>query len=352
MEKFRYITFRSLLSRVLGLICIYLLIKEPSDYFIYYAIIASSAMVNSGWNNYLLFKEVPISFREIDWKRHIPKLRVTYFISLVYGITLILDNVLLRIVSTASAVGYYAFSVKIVRISTTLLSDPLQVFFPRIVSFLRENDHKQVQVMITRNLQLLIILSVPICVGVFLLAEPLVIIFLGEQFIPAMDNLKILAAFPFLKSYNHFLSKQVLISQNHEGLYLNSLLVTSVVFVILMLLLSYKYADTGASYSLMFAEVLLLLINIYYVRKTSMHLHVFDMKTFAQAIIGALLFVPIIYFIKIMVTSSLGVLIISIVSCLLFYVLIQSFVIKNDFMMILKNIVIRRGRETINSLYK
>lgn len=231
MEKFRYITFRSVLSRLLGLISIYLLIKEPSDYFIYYAIIASSAMMNSLWNNYLLFKEVSISFKSINWRRHIPKLRITYFISLVYGITLILDNVLLRIVSTASAVGYYAFSVKIVRISTTLLSDSIQVFFPRIVSFLKENDHKQVQLMITRNLQLLILFSVPICAGVFLLAEPLVIIFLGEQFIPATDNLKILATFPLLKSYNHFLSKQVLISHNRERLYLNGLLVTSLVFV-------------------------------------------------------------------------------------------------------------------------
>ena len=352
MERFRYITFRSLLSRVLGLICIFLLIKQPSDYFIYYAIIASSAMLNSLWNNYLLFKEVPLSFNEIDWRRHIPKLRITYFISLVYGVTLILDNVLLRIVSTASAVGYYAFSVKIVRISTTLLSDPLQVFFPRIVSFLRENNHKQVQVMITRNLQLLILLSVAICVGLFLLSEPLVSIFLGEQFIPAMDNLKILAAFPFLKSYNHFLSKQVLISQNHERLYLNSLVVTSLFFVVLMLLLSYRYADTGASYAIMFAEAVLLLTNLYYVRKTSTHLDIFDMKTFGHAIIGAICFIPLIYIIKTFIASSLWVLIISIITCLVFYVFLQSFVIRNGFMLILKGIIIRKGKKTIHSLYK
>jgi O-antigen/teichoic acid export membrane protein len=352
MEKFRYITFRSVLSRVLGLICIYLLIRQPSDYYIYYAIIVSSAIINSLWNNYLLFKEVPVSFRKIDWKRHIPKLRITYFISLVYGITLILDNVLLRIVSTASAVGYYAFSVKIVRISTTLLSDSLQVFFPRIVSFLKENNHKQVQLMITRNLQLLILFAIPICAGVFLLAEPLVVIFLGDQFIPATDNLKILATFPLLKSYNHFLSKQVLISHNRERLYLNSLLVTSLVFVFLMLILSYKYADSGASYAIMIAEILLLFINFYYVRKTSVHLRVFDTRTFIDAITGASLFIPVVYIIRRVVPSQLGVLIISIVTCVLVYVVVQSFVIRNDFMLILKDAIIRSGKRMMNSLYK
>ena len=352
MERFRYITFRSVLSRLLGLLCIYLLIKEPSDYFIYYAIIASSAILNSVWNIYLLFKEVPISFKQINWKRHIPKLKITYFISLVYGITLILDNVLLRIVSTASAVGYYAFSVKIVRISTTLLSDSLQVFFPRIVSFLKENNQKQVQLMITRNLQLLILFSVPICAGVFLLAEPLVIVFLGKQFIPATDNLKILAAFPLLKSYNHFLSKQILISHNRERLYLNSLIVTSLVFVVLILILSYRYADSGASVAIMFAEVLLLLINFYYVRKTAEHLNIFDVRTFRDALIGASLFIPIIYLIRNMVSAPAGILVISIGACVIVYIGVQSYIIRNDFMLILKGTVIRRGKKFMNSIHK
>ncbi|MGZ5190543.1 MAG: flippase [Flavisolibacter sp.] len=349
MEKFQYITLRSIVSRVLGLISIFLLINEPSDYYIYYAIIASSAMLNSIWNNYLLFREVKVSFSQINWKRHIPKLRITYFISLVYGITLILDNVLLRIVSTATAVGYYAFSVKIVRISTTLLSDSLVVFFPRIVSFIKENKHEQVQLMITRNLQLLILFSVPICAGVFLLAEPLVIIFLGKQFIPATDNLKILAAFPILKSYNHFLSKQVLISHNRERLYLNSLLITSLVFVALMLILSYRFADTGASYAIILAEILLLVINYYYVRKTSTYLRVFDVPTFIHAVIGASLFVPLVYLIRRTVPSHLLVLILSIVSCIIVYVGIQSFVIRNEFMVIIKNVVLRRVKKIIHN---
>jgi O-antigen/teichoic acid export membrane protein len=348
MEKFRYITIRSLLARGLGLISIYILIREPSDYFIYYAIIASSAMINSLWNNYLLFREVPVSFKGIEWKRHVPRLRVTYLISLVYGITLILDNVLLRIVSTASAVGYYAFSIKIVRISTTLLSDSLLVFFPRIVSLLKDNKQRQVQLMITRNLQLLILFSVPICAGVFLLAEPLVIIFLGKQFIPATDNLKILAAFPLLKSYNLFLSKQVLISHNREKLYLNTLIVSSIVFVCSMLILSYKYADTGASFAIMITELLMLSMNYYYVRSTSGHLLVFDIRTFMHAILGASLFVPVIYLIKGIILSPLIVLILSIVSCFVIYMIVQAFVIRNDFMLLLKNIIMGRYKKLVD----
>ena len=349
MEKFRYISYRSILSRVLGLIAMFIIIKQPSDYFLYYGIIASSAMMNSLWNNYLLFREVPVSFRNVQWTKHIRGAFTNYVINLVYGITLLLDNVLLRIASTAAAVGYYAFSIKILRVSTQLLTDPLHVFFPRIVWFLKDNDLKQVQLMIRRNFQLLVIFSIPLCVGIFLLAEPLVIVFLGQQFIPAIDNLRILAIFPLLKSYNHLLSKQVLISHDRERLYLNALSISSVVFVILVLGLSYLYADSGASYAIICAEIVLLVMNFYYVRKTFSHVEVFDPKTFLHACTGALIFIPVVYLIKTGISSPVLVLTISIVTCVVLYFLVQLFIIKNEFMIILRDIIVKRGKKFIKS---
>jgi len=179
-----------------------------------------------------------------------------------------------------------------------------------------------------------------------------VIIFLGKQFIPATDNLKILAVFPLLKSYNHFLSKQVLIAHNRERLYLHSLIVTSLVFIVLILILSYQYADSGASYAIMLAEALLLLINLYYVRKTAIHLNVFDMRTFLDALIGASLFIPIIYLVRNLVPSPLAILIISIAACVVVYIGVQAYVIRNHFMLTLKGIIIRRGKKFMNSFYK
>lgn len=344
MEKFKYITFRSIFSRVLGLIAIFILIRQPSDYFIYYGIIASSAMMNSLWNNYLLFKEVEISFRNVHWVKHVRGALTTYIINLVYGITLLLDNVLLRIVSTAAAVGYYSFSIKIIRISTQMLSDSLHVFFPRIVWFIKHNNLKQVQLMITRNFQLLAIFAVPLCTGIFLLAEPLVVVFLGEKFIPATDNLRILSIFPLLKSYNHLLSKQVLISHNRERLYLNALAVASGVFMVLMVTLSYLYADAGASYAIIAAEVVLLIMNLYYVRKNFGYMRVFDKATFMHACIGAVIFVPVVSLVMYGIKSPVLVLVISIVSCVLIYLCIQSFIIRNEFMVILKNVLLQRKK--------
>lgn len=341
MERFKYLTLRSLLTRLLGLFSIFILIKSPDDYFLYYAITVVAAIVNSLWNNYLLFKEVPVSFKKVNWKKHIVHTRVTYLISLLYGVTLMLDNVLLRLASTATAVGYYAFSMKIARTSSLLLTDSLLVFFPRIVSLIKEGTQSEVQQVVKRNLQLLIFFGVPLCTGLFLLAEPLVIVFLGPQFIPAVIDLRLLAFFPFLKMYNLFLSKQLLIAHNQEKLYVRSLAAGSLLFVVGTLLLSYYFADVGACIAILVSETVTLLLNGYYARKTVPYVPLFDSKSFWQACAGVAIFIPAVYFIQQVAGSPLTVLLVSVFFCFAAYMALQGFVLKNEFTLIIRSTINR-----------
>jgi len=127
-EKFRYITVRSLITRLLGLASIFLLINEKGDYIIYYGIITVTAIANLIWNGAKLFGDVDIGFKKIEWKKHIHYLMITYQISLVYSVVILLDNVFLQVLSTSAAVAYYAFAAKVVRISGALVTDALLVF--------------------------------------------------------------------------------------------------------------------------------------------------------------------------------------------------------------------------------
>jgi O-antigen/teichoic acid export membrane protein len=331
LEQFRYITLRSLCIRLLGLASLFILVKQPADYYIYYAIIALSSIITSLWNNYLLFKEVKVSFRNIQWKKHIAFTKVTYLISLTYGVNLLLDNVFLRFASTATAVGYYAFSMKIIRTSGALLSDSLLVFFPRIVALIRQQDTAQLKAVVKRNLQLIIFFAVPLCVGTCLVADSLVVVFLGDQFLPVVPNLWILAAFPLLRTYNLFLSKQILIAHNREALYLRSLVWGSLLFMALCISFSYFWADRGASFAIMIAEVAVLILNYTYARRTAPELPLVDAAGFGQSLGSALLFIPVVYFLKQWNTSPLAILVSSITACIILYITMQLFVMRNAF---------------------
>jgi O-antigen/teichoic acid export membrane protein len=348
MEEFKYITMRSLLTRIAGMVCIFLLINEREDYYIYYGIISCAAIVNSVWNNIILFRKLPISFRKVQWWKHIRYTWVTFLISLTYSVTLLLDNVLLRLMSTDAAVGYYSFSMKMAKTAALLLTDALLVFFPRIVSFIQEDKREQLNSIVLRTVQLIIVIAVPVCTGLFLLSHELVMVFLGEKFLPAVNNLRILSFFPILRGYNLFLSKQVLIPYNKERLYLISLACGAALFIPLTLVLSYLYADIGACYALLGAELLTLSLNYNYAKRTDPLLSLFDQKGFFQCLVCAALFFPVIMLLRFWLESSLVIIITSIAICATLYFASLTFVFRNEFASIVKMNVLRQFKKSFS----
>lgn len=330
-ERFRYITIRSLITRLLGLASVFVLVKQPGDYYLYYGIIACAAIGNWIWNIYTLFREVPVSFKLVNWKRHVPYTSVIFLLSLFSGITLLLDNVLLGIVSTTAAVGLYAFSIKIVRIGSALLTDMFLVLYPRTVALLQEQNMAAVQQAVLKSVQLIILLAIPAGMGIFLLAHPLVQLFLGDKFYAVGDNLKIIALLPFIKAYGILLSKQVLIANNKEKLYLRSVLAGGVLFIVSTLVLSYAYQDRGACIAIMLAELVVMAGNYYYARQTAPSLLLFDWRCAGQAVAGSLLFIPVVLLIETMTTSPAVVLITSITICFPLYFLFQLLILRNAF---------------------
>ena len=282
---------------------------------------------------------MPVRFKGVNWKKHIRFTRVTYGISLLYSITIMLDNVFLRLVSTLAAVAFYSFALKIVRISGLLLSDSLLVFFPRIVSLVKEEKTAQLQEAILKSIQLIIFLTVPICMGLFLLSEELVRFYLGKSFAAVTLDLKIVAAFPFLKIFSLFLSKQVLITHGQEKLYFKNLVAGCIIFCIVMPLLSYYFADVGASVAIMITELLILTLNYYYAKKIANTLRVFDFQGFTSALVSALLFIPIVYLVRLFVKEDFAILLWSVSLCFITYTIMQTFIIRNKFALYLKSIV-------------
>lgn len=346
LERFKYITIRSLISRILAVVSIFILVKQPPDYYIYYGIIVITTMINLVSNTVLLFKQLPFTLKKLNLRRHLRYTSITWLISLFYCVIIMLDNVLLGMVSTAAAVGIYAFSIKIVRLSSNLLTDMFLVLYPRTIMLIKEQKTNEVQQMIMKSVQLIILLSVPACLAVFLLSEPLVKIFFGKNFQSVRTNLKILSIFPFARAYGMFLSKQILISYDKEKLYLYSLMTGSLFFVITTLILSSRLHDLGACYAIVLTEILVMVINYYYVKKTVPGLKVFDWRILLQAIGGAIVFIPVIRIISVYVESDLLVLILSAAVCIPVYFLFQIFVCKNRLLVTIKHCMQRSGNHT------
>ncbi|GAB4091728.1 MATE family efflux transporter [Flaviaesturariibacter terrae] len=267
LEDFRYITLRSLLVRGLALLSLFVLVRQPEHYVRYYALIAGSSIVVLAWNVLRMLAHTGLSFRNLQWKKHLRVTRITYAVSLVYSVPLLLDNVLLGVLAGTAVVAFYAYALKIVRLVSAFLTDSFLVLYPRTVALLQEAD----DTLLRRNLRLsadgLLLLALPAGAGIWLAADAFTQLYFGPQFVAVAPLLRVLSLYPPLLTLALFLNKQVLMPRDQERWVLYGLLSGAAAFLVLSFALCPRYGGIGMAWSLIASEVVVVACNAYFVRR-------------------------------------------------------------------------------------
>ncbi|HSV10194.1 MAG TPA: polysaccharide biosynthesis C-terminal domain-containing protein, partial [Hanamia sp.] len=201
--------------------------------------------------------------------------------------------------------------------------------YPRTVSLVHSNDSDSAQKVILNTSHFIILTTIPMAAGIFLLSEKLTKIYFGQQFMPVITNLKILAIYPFVKAYSLFLNKQLLMPYNKERIVLNGLWVGAAIFIASTLPLSLYYGDKGTSIAVIISEISVLLYYIFYIRNYDNNLKFTDTSVLLQAITGSALFFPLIYVLNRLIEQPVLNLVVVSVSCILFYFIFLFFIAKN-----------------------
>lgn len=333
LERFRFIAIRNLATRVLGLVAIFVLITKQTDYYIYYGIITATATAVLLWNTFTMFKEVPVSFTHVNWKKHLSPVFVVFQVTILFSATMWLDNVLLGFLGGAVALGYYTFAAKVIRISGSLITDSMLVLFPRMVSLLQHESQERFAHTNLQSVKLITTLSIPLSVGLFLLAEPFTDLYFGPDFKRVFIDIKILALYPVIKSYSLYLLKQMLQPFGHDKLVVKGLLAGVIVLVTGMVVLCPFWHDVGASVSLLLSEIVTAAYFTWWLRKRYTHIQLFDFITLLQAAGTSLLFIPIVYFTRRIGTHTLPQFLIMVVACIVVYFVVQLVICRNKLLL-------------------
>lgn len=349
-ERFKYIALRTLCIRLAGLACILLLLRQPDDYLLYYAIIAGSAILTHTVNLFQLFREQRFSLRSADWRKHLRKVGVTYLISLLYSVPLYLDHLVLRLMATASAVGYYSFSIRLVRIGTAVISDSFQVFMPRIASLHAADDNFAIQERLQQNLRLVLLLAIPLGIGIYLLAHEITAVLFGPDFSSIRLNLQVLALYPLFRAYSLFLSNPILIAMRKERVFLRNLAWSVGCYFLLAFAGAYYFADWGICWALVLADLLLVVLNASSIRRVFPFIGLMDFRTLGQALTTSLIFIPVVWCMRQLTPNSVLVLSGSVLLCFALYWLLLIYVWRNSQLkMILQGILYSiTGKKRIN----
>ena len=275
-EEFRYITMRSIAFQLLCLVFLFVFVRGPDDYLLYGAMGVISYIGPNILNLFYSRKFVNLFARtKIHIARHIRPVLIFLGTDCATKLHTTIDAVILGFMMSDLAVGYYSAASKINRIVYLVIATTLSTFMPRGSYYLENGKSGEYGAMVQKCANLTVFSALPASVGLLLLSEPLLVLFCGEQYLPAVSTMRALCPIVFVLAFGTFLNQVVIVPQRKERISLISQIVGCVLNIVLNFLFIPLWGVLGAAIATLIVESVIMLIKAVYCAETFVSWSVF-----------------------------------------------------------------------------
>ena len=324
--RFDIPAIRNLCLRTMGLFAIFWIVLSPSDYVMYYWIIAISvclaAGINAAWIIHDLKKEEAIeSTTSIQWKE-----LMLFFVGTVFvSSTDYLDATMLGLIRSEGEVGYYSNAAKLIRLSLVVPMALNLVISPQLSGHFALKDSQRSREILNQAVSWIIYLSLPICTLYLLYADQLIQLFAGDQFNPSIPLMRWMAGIPLFISLSNLFIYYGLFGLDRALKYRMVLGVVAGIFIsiLLNLWLIPLYGATGAAINSFIIELGFMVLFALWIKP------IFKWTAHLKSLITCLLFLPVYFMIMQAPWNVLSKLMIGGISSVLIYLLMQHYVWKH-----------------------
>lgn len=320
VEDFKYITIRTLVVRIFSLISLFVFVKTKDD-LMYYAVITVIANVGGNiFNFFRLRKYLDISIlsiRNLEFKRHISPALQVFVLNLIVSIYINLDSVMLGFLKDQEAVGYYAGATKLTKAMLGVVASLGAVLLPRFSNMISNGFVDEFYKLVGKAINFVVGLSLPMFVGLAIMASPIIHLFCGPDFEPSILTLQLISPIILFIGLSGILGMQILYPLGQERLVIISTLVGALINFSLNWILIPKYAQYGSAFATCIAEALVLGVMIILGRKYL--LFSWFTKQNLHYLIGTSLILLFLFILKISIIDEFQFFIIGIIGSSLIY---------------------------------
>ena len=267
LEQYSYITTCSILFKVIGMILMFLLVKESSDYQIY-----GGVYVIASFGSYVLgfiCLRKFVTFQKTgtyQFKQHLKHIMVFFAMSAGASIYLNLDVVMLRFLQSNEAVGYYNAGIKVKTVLVTCVTSLGTVLLPRLSYYIETADKKAFQLMVGKAFRFVFVAASAVTVYFSIFARESILLLSGEAFLPAVGPMMILMPTVLLIGLSNVTGIQILTPNGREREVMYSIWGGAILDFVLNLIVIPKFSANGAALSTLLAEGMVLLLQCWFLR--------------------------------------------------------------------------------------
>ena len=268
LEDFKKTVSRNILVKIVGIVCIFLFVKNSNDLYKYIAINSISTFLGilTLWmflRQYI--RRVDISRFKISEHIHgatlmlIPQLAVQIYNGL--------DRTVIGSLSNLTEVGFYDQSQKISRISLSLVTSLSTVLMPRIANMFAKKDTDKIEDYLYKSLNFTVLISCLLMAGIMGVTHDFVPIFFGKEFNVISPYMIIGSLIVVFIPLGGVFANQYALPTGKNKEYIIPLVLAAIINVLLNFALVPTLGALGGVISIVATEIITMLIRILLVKK-------------------------------------------------------------------------------------
>jgi len=294
LEKFKYISIRSIAIKVLSLVALFIFVKNKNDFYIYGVLLVLATGLNSLFNIVHAKKYISLTLKGISLKKVIWDSRYFYLQTLVAICYQNINQLILG--KDYTELAFFVRATTIVTILDIVISPVMNAVKPRL-AYIYASDFSKYSYYVNKTFNYTFCLAFPCAFGLALLGNNVMYLLGGEQFLRGGPVVSILALSKIITIIAVFLNEIISTPSGNEKNTFYSNFAVAIVACICNPFAIAKFGAIGAASILMLAESVGVITHLILIHKEKLYLHCFSWKK-TKYVLAALLMALALYYIR------------------------------------------------------
>ncbi|MBL6537388.1 flippase [Streptococcus suis] len=268
LERYSYMTIRSILFKFISVLLLFLLVHSPEDYVIYGAISVFAA-VGSNLLNFLGLNRL-VSLKpkkDLNLLQHLKPTLTFFLLTVSTTIYVNVDTTMLGFVKGNEAVGYYSAAVKIKQILVSVVTSLGAVLLPRLSYHYEQGNHGEFERLTKKALNFVFLLSIPLVIYFIFVSRDAIVFLSGQDFLPAVLPMQFIMPTVLFIGLSNLMGMQILVPTNREKLVVYSTVCGALIDVVINLFLIPNLGAQGAAIAGSIAEFSVTAIQFLFIKE-------------------------------------------------------------------------------------
>jgi len=264
-EDFDKTVIKNCIFKMIGLVLIFILVKNENDLWKYFLIYTLSDFLGNLSMWFYLPKYLTKGKLKINIKKHVVPIITLFLPQVAIQIYSVLDKTMIgKMTGDMMAVSYYDQAQKIIKALLLIVTAMSSVMCSRISNSYAKGDNASIKKYLAQSFNMVWLFACPIVFGVIAIAPEFVPIYYGNDYSQVINYLSLLSILVITIGLNNATGVQYLISVNKQKEFTISVVAAAIVNVVLNIVFINLIGAIGAVISSIIAETIVLLIQLYY----------------------------------------------------------------------------------------